>query len=206
MSGNDGGYLEWTDPYFDPDVVYIDGEEFSTGIQKISKRPAESTLFHFKSHANTSILQRLYFGSAAPQRMDSVVFELEFQVFLQSLKRKLSSLGKKKSAFYLCPFDREIDVFDATSGSSYKLMRPLASSVISGVTSVTHPTVFILDGAEDPSAASVTGQTVTANSTGVLEVHYTPIYRCIVLGDWSEAVNEVNEIICQATIEEVVSV
>lgn len=203
---NNQGYLYWTVPHFDPDTVYINGLFVETGMQGFSKKPSGSTLFHMKSHANTSILQRLYFGAEAPQRRESIDFALQFQVFADDLLDKLRSIQSKGSWFYFCPFDRQSDTFDATSGSTYKLTRPIASSVVSGVTSVTHPEVIYLDDVVDGAAASVSGQTVTANDTGLLRVDYTPVYKVVLLGDISESVGEINEILVSLTLNEVVTV
>lgn len=203
---NNRGYLHWTTPHYDPDTVYIDGMFVETGMQGLSKKPSSGTLFHMKSHANTSILQQLYFGPEAPQRRDGVDFSVEFQVFVDELLEKLRSISSLSNWFYFCPFDRQADIFDAVSGSSYTLVRPLARSVVPGVTSVTHPDLIYLDGVLDGAAASVSGQTLTANATGVIRIDYTPAYRVVLLGDITERIGDIGEILVSMTLNEVVLV
>lgn len=202
---NNQGYIYWPTPHYDPDTVYLDGLLVETGLQGISKKPSSGTLFHMKSHANTSILQRLYFGPEAPQRRDGITFSLEFQVFADDLAEKIRSVAVRSSWFYFTPFDRQTDIFDAVSGEAYKLTRPLARSIVSGVTSVTHPDLVYLDDVLDGAAATVSGQTLTANSTGVIRIDYTPIYKVVLLGDIDERVGETNELLMSLTLEEVVA-
>ena len=202
---NDQGYLHWETPHYNPDTAYIDGFFVPTGMQGISKKPQASTLFHLKGHANNSILQCLYFGPEAPQRRDGIDFTLNFQVFLDDLLAKIRSIGSRGSWFYFCPFDRAADTFDAVSGETYKLVRPIARGVVAGVTSTTHPEVIYLDGTVDPTAADVSGQNVTANSTGLITVDYTPVYKVVLLGDVTESVGEINEILVSMTLNEVVA-
>lgn len=204
MSNNEG-YLHWPSPHYDPDTIYIDGLMVETGIQGFSKKPSASTLFHMKSHANTSILQRLYFGPESPLRRDSYDFSLEFQVWLDTLIEKLRSISVRGSWFYFCPFDRQTDIFNATSGTAYKLTRPVARGIVTGVTSATHPDLIYLDDTLDGTAATISGQTVTANDTGVIRVDYTPAYKVVLLGDITERIGEIGELLLSVTLNEVVT-
>lgn len=173
---SEGWGRDWTDGTF-RGALYINGEYLPAGGVALQKVPQPSHLFAIKTHANTDVLQRLYHGAEAPRLRRGYDITGKFQVYSQELAEKLRECESLGTYFLFAPLDRVTDVFDAVNGESYKLVRPLASSVVSGVSESTHPTKILLDGVEDPTAATITGQTVDANETGVITIHYTPVYK-----------------------------
>lgn len=203
MPTREGWGKDWTDGFM-LGGLYINGTTFLVNIQH-SKVPQESTLFALKTHANTHILQRLYHGPEAPQRRQGFDFSGQMRMYSQEQAEAIREAMSLSAAFLFAPMDRATDTFNAVNGTSYKLVRPLASSVIGAVTEANHPTIVKLDGVEDPSAANVSGQTVAALDTGVLTVHYTPIYKMI-CQSFTESVEKWNDFTFDYLFQEVVSV
>lgn len=203
---NDRGYIEWEVPHFDPGEVYLDGYFIPTGLQSHQRKSSGSSMFHMKTHKNTSILQKLYFEEAAADLRDGYNVSFMLQVFIDELMAKAKQIESLGTWFYFCPFDRVTETFRATNGQTYKLSRPLAAGIVTGVTSLTHPVVVLLDGTETPSAASVTGQTVTAAADGLIQIDYTPVYKMVAVGGVDFSVNEINEIIAKMDLEEVIEI
>jgi len=127
-----------------------------------------------------------------------------WNVWSKEFAETIRSAGAAGTVFYFSPLDRRTDRFDATSGETYKLTRPLARGIVPWVTSLTHPDKILLDGVEDPSAATVSGQNVVANATGEIEVHYTPAYR-VIWKRMSDSIPAANGFVVSFEFEEFVS-
>lgn len=200
----DQGYARWDDGYLRP-FCYINGLRINLGASAYTKTPQEGSLWALKTHAGTHIVQRAYRGPEAPRERKGFRFTGRMQVNSQDRAEALRAACVHGGPFYFANLDRATDVFDAVIGEAYKLTRPLATSVLAseGVDETSHPTKILLDGVVDPTAASITGQVVTAADTGVLTIHYTPIYRVITL-DWAETIEKFNAFDFDFTFEEVV--
>lgn len=175
---NDEGYLSWDDGFLQGEAAYLNGLRVPK-LQSFEANPQAATLWGLRTHANTMIAQRLYHGPEAPRLRRGLDFTGTWNVWSKEFAETIRSAGAAGTVFYFCPLDRRTDRFDATSGETYKLTRPLARGIVSWVTALTHPDKILLDGSVDPTAATVSGQNVVANATGEIEVHYTPVYRVI---------------------------
>lgn len=201
MPTREGWGKDWTDGFMQGGL-YLNGELYTVGIRH-TKTPQSSTLFGIKTHANTDVLQRLYHGVEAPQRRQGFDISGQLRMFAQEQAESFRETMAVGTYFMFAPMDRAVDTFSAVSGTSYLLTRPLASSVIGSVTESDHPTIVKLDGVVDPTAANVVGQAVSALATGVLTIHYSPIYRMIVQS-FEESVEKFNDLTFDFTFQEIV--
>lgn len=177
MPSTDQGYNSWDDGY-------LQGGTYLAGLavpklQAYKRTPHEGTLFGLRTHANTMIAHRLYHGVEAPRLRRGYDFSGTWVIWDIDLIKAIRTATGSGQSFLFSPLDRCTDTFDATSGETYKLTRSVARGTVSWVTSATHPDEILLDGVVDPTAATVSGQNVVANDTGVITVHYTPVYRVI---------------------------
>lgn len=169
----------WTNPLVN-DPVYLDGRTFDPldGPSSISWAQT-SGLIITRTLAGTHVLQRPWVGTASPAGRDALTFSCALLIANEEDYRALQLAQAKAAAVYFCPFVRAMETFDATSGSSYTLSRPLATGVVTGVTTVTHPSVILLSGAVSPGSGTVSGSTLSATATGQIGVEYTPVFRVV---------------------------
>lgn len=177
MPSTDQGYNSWDDGFLQGGP-YLNGLQVPK-FQAYKREPQEGVLFGLSTHANTKIAQRLYHGIEAPRIRQGFNFSGNWRIWDKEFIEAIREAVGAGEPFLFAPLDRCTDVFDAIDGSSYQLTRPLARSVVSWVTDLTHPDLIKIDGVTDPTAATISGQTVTAAATGVLTIHYTPIYEVI---------------------------
>lgn len=173
----DQGFNHWEDGFLQGGL-YLAGLEVPK-LQAYRRDQQEGTLWGLKTHANTMIAQRLYHGPEAPRLRRGYNFSGKWLIWDRAFIEKIREATGSGEPFYFAPLDRATDTFDAVSGETYKLVRPLARGIVPWVTAVTHPDGIELDGVVDLAAATVSGQNVVANDTGVITVHYTPAYKVI---------------------------
>ncbi len=177
MSFVPSGFNEWEPPRL-LDRPWLDGVFFQSFLPQPTKiDPREESLFLIRTHAGTDIQASPFAGSASPLLKDPKKFTISYNPVDSSDDDDLiRSVRAKGSAVQFCCGWRCKDTFQATSGSVYLLSRPLASSAVPGIDETGYPTVVKLNGVVTPSAATVVGQTVTANATGLIEITYTPVH------------------------------
>jgi hypothetical protein len=208
MSG-DGGFINWIPPFGHQGLpqdgsIYLDGQfyrdwpEVEGGGLSVA---ASDGVILLETLARTHIVQVPYRGTAAPLVGDKREFGVRFLVDREEDFIRFELSRQVGRLIYFCPGLWLADIFPATSGSVYSLTRPLASAVVPGVTSITHPPRFYLDGVEDANAATVTGQSVLANDTGELAVWYMPAFRVVILGFGYE-IADVNDLRVSTTLSE----
>lgn len=196
------GWAGFTEPYLF-DSIYLAGYTLPMVAVSASHSPGVIPL---PTHGGTHKIQRPYRGDDMPKDYDALQWTLSAIKAVDSAPWYAIKRAKASgSAVYFGAGVRQVDSFAATSGQSYKLTRPLASGIVPGVTSVTHPTVVLLDGAVSPGSASVSGQVVTAAATGLIEIEYTPVHL-VVVTSYSESIPQHNEAVVSLQLEEVLVV
>lgn len=200
-----GGYLYWTQNWFDQQP-WLDGKQLSAvgGPSQISWTSA-SGLIIVPTCAGTHVLQRPYYGTDAPEDRRKLSFSLTMLCDDYDDYRAFARAAAHGAAVNFWPGVYATEVFTIVSGSTYKLARPVAWGTITGVTSVTHPLDLYLDAVQDLGAATVSSQTLTAADSGELEVHYSPVFKVVVL-DLVQEVVEPNLMQLSCTLEEVLTV
>jgi hypothetical protein len=210
MSG-DGGFIGW-DPSFGPQglpngEVYLDGTFFrdwpEVGTAPHTMTPSDG-VFRLRMLDASDVVQRPFRGSKAPLKGDHRDFTQGFLVDRQSDYIALERVQSKAGLVYFCAGWWLFESFDATTGSTYTLTRPLASAIVPGVTSGTHPPTFYLNDVEDAAAASAAGQTLTALKTGRIGIWYMPVFRVVVEGIQG-AIDDVNDLRVTLTLAECVT-
>jgi len=194
----------WVNPLVN-DPVYLDGRAFDPldGPSGISWSQT-SGLIIVRTLAGTHVLLRPYYGTGAPTGRDALTFSMSFLIANEDDYRAVQLACAKAAAVNFCPFVRCLETFDATSGSSYSLSRPLATGIVTGVTTSTHPSVILLAGAVSPASGSVSGQTLTAAATGQIGVEYTPCFK--VVPRISQEFAEPNGLVVSLDCEEVIQI
>lgn len=192
-----GGYLP---------AVWLDGRIYDSWVEVeaggISWRDEDGVVV-LETHAGTHIVQVPYRGAAAPLVGNRKEFTTGLTADSLADYRHLEATRALGRPVYFCPGLWATDAFPASAGSSYTLTRPLAAGIVPGVSGVTHPVFVELDGVEDPSAADVAGQIVTANATGTLVVHYLAVFRVVILG-FERSISDGNTLSIQLTLSECV--
>jgi len=201
----DLGYSYW-DPMFLVDPPWFDGAVLAAGglplQQPIDFSPGPGVLL-LQSHADTDILQVPYAGSKSPAQKSRLTFSFILLGDFQEDYYRFKAARAKARPVYFCPGMRQVEAFDAISGTIYQLSRPLATGIVSGVSEGSHPTLVYLNGVLTPSAATVAGQSVTANASGVILVRYTPVHQ-VVVAELREQIIEENRLDVAITLQEVV--
>ena len=195
------GYASWSKPYLF-DHFYVDDGFLVTASLPIKVNPSTGVNL-LVSRAGTATLQKPFRGSKAPDGYERLVFKISMKADSESDFYVFRRIKAKGAAVNFSPGMRMTDIFQATSGEVYTLSRPLASSVVPGVNETTHPTTILLDGVSTPSAATVVGQAVTANSTGEIEVQYTPLFKVAVLST-SEQIAAFNDYPLEVELSELI--
>jgi hypothetical protein len=192
------GVAEFEEPYL-LDEYYLDGAF-------IPARPVQSDpapgLFALPTHGGTHVMQRPYRGEAKPKSYHALRFSLEVRAVDGDSWKVMKRAKAKAAPFYFACGKRQTDTFPATSGSTYRLSRPLAAGIVPGVNEAGWPTIVLLNGVEDPSAASVSGQNVLANDTGTITVEYTPVHL-VYFVSFPEAIDEHNALDASVELEEI---
>lgn len=170
------GWAYWPDeggPPFMTDEMYLNGVMLPW--RQVDEEPAPSC-WALPTEGGTHLFQRQYRGAVKPKDKSVLAFSFEFQVDDHVTWAALDEAKAQCAPFYFTAGIRKTDIFPATSGTVYRLTRPLAAGIVPGVTSLTHPSIVKLNGVVDAGAATVSGQNVTANDTGTISVEYTPVH------------------------------
>ena len=200
-----GGYFYWATNWF-TSQPQLDSRTLSAvgGPDQIGWTVANG-LVVVPTFAGTHVLQRPYYGADAPEDRRRVQFSVGMLCDDYDDYRAFARAAASGAAVYWWPSIYTTEVFEIAAGSTYKLTRPVAWTLASGVSNVTHPLDLYLDGVSDSGAATVSGQTVTAVKTGTLEINYSPIFKVVVL-DLAQEVLSPNQMRISATLEEVITI
>ncbi len=200
-----GGYFLWTQNWFNYQPQ-IDGQAISAigGPDEISWT-SSSGLFVTPTFAGTHVLQRPYYGTDAPEDRKHWRFDIGLLCDEYDDYRAFARAAASGAAVYWWPSLYAVEMFEIAAGNTYKLTRSVAWTIATGITSTTHPLDMYLEGVQDLAAATVSGQTLTAVKSGTLELHYSPIFKVVVL-DLNTSVEAPNYMRISATLDEVVTV
>jgi hypothetical protein len=170
------GWAHWPDdghPPFMVDEMYLNGTMLPW--HEVQEEPAPSCVAS-PTHGGTHQFWRPFRGALKPKDYSALAFSFDFQADDYATWAALDEAKATCAPFYFTAGLRKTDTFPATSGTVYRLSRPLASGIVPGVTSGTHPVVVKLNGVVDAGAATVAGQNATANDTGTISIEYTPVH------------------------------
>lgn len=197
---SEAGYAGFTDPYLF-DQVWINGswvDQFPVQIDR------GAGVWALPTQGGTDIVQRPYRGSLKPALGTKWTFTLTVRALNETAWYAIREAEAAGTSFYFGTGVRRTATFAATAGSTYRLPSPLASGIVTGVTSVTHPTIVKLNGSVNAGAATVTGQNVAAVNTGTITVHYTPVHL-VIFTSYPESITEFNSADSAIVLEEVLS-
>lgn len=202
------GYLGWDSRYLSA-VPHLDGVEWTEQGHPLGmtfNQAEEDTPFLIGVASGESVVQSAFSGVASSDKPSRWIFEMPFQLINEDSFRRLKMAEAKGEAVNFVPHLWEMEHFsDAAVSDVFSLCHPVAWTVASGVTSVTHPAVFYKNGVIDADCASLGGtlsQTLTVAEAGDIAVWYMPVFRVLVK-DLRSEFQDVNGIICTFTLEEV---
>jgi len=203
-----GGYLAW-DSRFLSGVPYLDGKEWTAhGIPlDMQWREADDDMcFMIQTASGEHVLQAPFSGVASSDQPSRYIFEMPVQLIDEEVYFRLLRAKRKGAAVQFVPYLWDEEHFDnATAADVYYLSRPVAWTVVSGVTSVTHPALFYKDGVYDSNCVALSGtlsQTVTIAESGDIAIRYMPVFN-VVVRDVSSQFEDVNGAVASVTLEEV---
>lgn len=199
------GWMDWDAPKYLLDRPWLNGAFLSGPMLFPVSRSAGEGIILLPTEAGTHIAQVPYEGSKSPALKVAYEFQFAFNPvddpddFIAVKTAEATGAPVTWCSGHTC-----VDVFNATSGQTYTLTRRLANGVVTDPALPTDfATVVYLDGVIDPTAATVVGQTVTANDTGVIAVVYTPVHWVTV--EVSESIPGKNRMALNVTLKEVVT-
>lgn len=203
-----GGYLAW-DSRFLSGVPQLDGKGWSAHgipLQMGWNELEDSELFSIPTASGEHVLQSQFVDAAAPDNPSRLMFELPMQAIDEDVYIKLKLAKSKGTIVQFIPYLWVMDHWDGLVAADVRsLSRPVAWTLISGVTSVTHPAIFYKDGVVDTNCVALSGtlsQTVTVAEPGDISIWYMPVFSVVVRGV-SEKFDDVNSLITNVTLEEV---
>lgn len=203
-----GGYLGW-DSRFLSGVPYLDGTTWTAHGIPLGmewEETEDSELFAIPTASGEHVLQAQFVDTSAPDNPSRMIFKLPVQLIDETVYRMLKLAKRKGTAIRFVPHLWDMDHWeDLLAADVRSLSRPVAWTVASGVTSVTHPAVFYKNGAVDSNCVALSGtlsQTVTVAEPGDISVWYMPVYSVIVRSV-SEQFEDVNGVMCNVVLEEV---
>ena len=202
------GYLGWDSRFFSG-VPYLDGVDWTaqgTPLE-LSWSPAEGDeRFVIPVASGEHVLQSPICDDVAADQLTRYVFTLPVQLFSEDEFRRLLMAEAKGTAVRFIPHLWCMEHWaDQSIAAVRSLSRPVAWTLASGVTSVTHPAVFYKDGVVDTNCVALSGtysQVVTVAEAGDIAVWYMPAFSVVVKGI-SGVFQDVNAIVCEVTLEEV---
>lgn len=202
------GYLGWDSRYLSA-VPHLDGVEWTEQGHPLGmsfNEAEEDTPFLIGVASGESVVQSAFSGVASSDKPSRWIFEMPFQLINEDSFRRLKMAEAKGEAVNFVPHLWEMEHFsDAEAADVYSLCHPVAWTVASGVTSVTHPAVFYKNGVIDADCASLGGtlsQTLTVAEAGDIAVWYMPVFRVLVR-DLRSELQDVNGVTCSFVLEEV---
>lgn len=157
-----------------------------------------------EKHDGTHVRVGTYRGDKAPEQYSAYGFSFQWLHKYDEDWNRFEDLFAGGATFTFSIGIRAVDVFEATSGQTYTLSRPIAAGVVTGVTTSTHPHEIFLDGASDPTAASIATQTVTANDTGTIKIRYTPLFT-VEFAAFSTVVANTNRMLSSVSLVEAIT-
>lgn len=185
------------------DVNYLIGPQWYLAGAWVPSRPVKSDpspgVIPLPTHGGTHIVQRRWRGSNRPAKYDALVWSFMVRADDEAAWYALKRAVALAAPFYFATGMRRTDAFPAVAGRSYPLTRPLAASVVPGITEITHPTVVT------GGSGSASGQLFTASSTGLLTVDYTPVHL-VVATQFPEEIPQENQLDAQIELTEILIV
>jgi len=177
---SDRGYSYW-EPAFDLDAQYLNGVTLQVK-QMPMVMPDGGGAVRLPMHDGTDVVFNVFRGINASDGYDRKSLSLTLLGHYQEDYWQFKKAKMSAAPVWYAPGYRVNDVFTAVSGKGYILSRRLADGIVPGVSEATHPTKVFLDGVDTPGAITIGGdkQSITANSTGEIEVRYMPVLRVIV--------------------------
>jgi hypothetical protein len=162
--------------------IWLDGRTFSVhnGPESGVAWATPMTAYLVQALDGSHRVIRPHLGEGAPDGRAPVSFSMELMIASESDYRSLMRAEARAAAVWVCPLIRSIEVFQAVSGGSYRLSRPIAYGIVPGVNETEYETIVEIDGVENSSAATVSGRTVSALASGVLVIESTPVFACLV--------------------------
>lgn len=209
MSPPTGGYVAWDHTTLATEPTnknfYFGTRWFSGWVPLGFQRNPSLGATVIPTHASTHKVHLPFTGLVTPSQMRSYTFSFEWLADSQQDWYDLKAASVSKRVIDFCPVLWEVDEFSpVVDEEEYRLSRRTARSVIAAITSITHPDAFTLDGADAPSAATISGQTLTADASGtVLVARYVPVYR-VVVSRFDEAIAEINDMRANVELTEVI--
>ena len=184
MSLSPQGFGDW-EPVQSIQPAWLDGFLEATIPIPVSMREQESPAMRLKTHAGTSILQVWMNGTEAPDAMVAHDFALSWPADSDVDYKRITEIRSGARIVYFSFGLRVVDTFTAVAGSSYKIARPRAFGIVTGVDETSHPSEVLLAGVATPSAITwIDGQSFTANNSGRIDIHYTAAHPV-----WIESVD-----------------
>lgn len=155
------------------------------------------------TESGKDIIQQYYRGATQPEDPGKRVFSTGFIADSEDDYFHYRRVKGRNEAISFFPgVPPQVDLFAATNGETYMLSRLPALGSVPGVTEDDFPILIYLEGELDPSAADITGRTVTANATGELEVEYMPVYT-VIISSLSERAEDSGTHVISMTLSEV---
>lgn len=199
------GYLYWTSDWWQEyPWLYDRYTQYFENGGGLSWDEAEG-VFVLPTHGRTHNVQRPYVGSDRALEVAGMTFSAQLTALGEEDFFHWEKAKKLGQAVAFVPFLWTQEAFQATATSTYKLARPVAWGVATGVTSVTHPAVFTKDGVVDADCASITGQTLTASETGLIVVRYLPAFM-VVITSLRRRLQDVNDMTFDVSLVETIDV
>jgi hypothetical protein len=203
-----GGYLAW-DSRFLSGVPYLDGKEWTAhGIPlEMTWEEAEDDLaFLIQTASGEHVMQSVFSGVASSDQPSRYIFQLPVQLIDEEVYFRLLRAKRKGVAVQFVPYLWDEEHFDGAEASDvYSLSRPVAWTVVTGVTSGTHPAIFYKDGVVDTNCVALSGtlsQVVTVAEPGDIAIRYMPVFL-VVVREVSSQFEGVNGATATVTLEEV---
>ena len=182
-----GGYLYWTARFL-KDLPHLDGIDFTTPHETLPEDiqwepQEEETSNVIPTKAKTHRVQTVALGTSAPIVRTSFRFSATLIANDENEYFRIWRASQRGATVNWVPFCWTEEIFNATSGSTYKLSRPVAWGISSSANSTNHPARIFLAAVEEPTPGdygTISGQTLTAATTGVITVRYVPAFKVVV--------------------------
>lgn len=163
---------------------WLGGQSLDQGFPEVTSWDEPSLVVVRETHAGVHKAWAPYSEPKAPIGMTGASMTIDAYRVSEEDYRLLQSLSRSASITQYADGRQVTDRYpNATAGQSLLLTRPKALGTVPGVNETDFPTVVRLDGTVNAGAATVTGQSVTVNTSGDLEIVYTPVYSVVILGN-----------------------